>query len=122
MASFVRVTEERPVAPAPSPWRQENWAEQVERAVRNGADYLLSIQDKEGYWHGELEADTTLESDYIYYLHILGKAEPERVAKLANYVRRRQMDEGGWPIYPGGPSELNATSKAYFALKLAGDS
>ena len=29
---------------------------------------------------------------------------------------------GGWPIYPGGPSELNATTKAYFALKLAGDS
>src|SRR3979409_2043480 len=41
---------------------------------------------------------------------------------LANYVRRRQLADGGWPIYPGGPSELNATCKAYFALKLAGDS
>jgi len=30
------------------------------------------------------------------------------------------MGDGGWPIYPGGASELNATSKAYFALKLAG--
>jgi squalene-hopene/tetraprenyl-beta-curcumene cyclase len=122
MASYVRVREELEVAPAPAPWRQENWAERVEKAVKNGTDYLLSLQAEEGYWHGELEADTTLESDYIYYLHVLGKADPERVAKLANYVRRRQLEDGGWSIYPGGPSELNATSKAYFALKLAGDS
>src|SRR5258708_13364874 len=32
------------------------------------------------------------------------------------------MADGGSPIYPNGPSELNATCKAYFALKLAGDS
>src|SRR5271169_509342 len=119
MASFVRVGEELPVAPAPVPWRQENWAERVEKAVENGAHYLLSVQAEEGYWLGELEADTTLESDYIYYLYVLGKAEPERIAKLANYVRRRQLPDGGWNIFPGGPSDLNATCKAYFALKLA---
>jgi len=122
MASFVRVGEQIPVTPAPAPWRQEAWAEKIETAVRNGAEYLLSIQAEEGYWHGELEADTTLESDYIYYLYVLGKAEPTRIAKLANYVRQRQLPDGGWPIYPSGPSELNATCKAYFALKLAGDS
>jgi squalene-hopene/tetraprenyl-beta-curcumene cyclase len=122
MASFVRVGEELPTRPAPAPWRQEGWAEKIETAVRNGAEYLLSVQAEEGYWHGELEADTTLESDYIYYLHVLGKAEPERIAKLANYVRQKQLPDGGWPIYPNGPSELNATCKAYFALKLAGDS
>ena len=122
MASFVRVGEELPTAPAPAPWRQEGWAAKIETAVSNGAEYLLSVQAEEGYWHGELEADTTLESDYIYYLYVLGKADPERIAKLANYVRRRQLADGGWSIYPGGPSELNATCKAYFALKLAGDS
>jgi squalene-hopene/tetraprenyl-beta-curcumene cyclase len=120
MASFVRVGEQLPVAPAP--WQKEDWAERVETAVKNGAEFLLSLQTEEGYWLGELEADTTLESDYIYYLYVLGKAQPERIVKLANYVRRRQLDNGGWPIYPGGPSELNATTKAYFALKLAGDS
>src|ERR1700746_3026942 len=122
MASFVRVGEELPTRPAPAPWRQEGWAEKIETAVRNGAEYLLSVQAEEGYWHGELEADSTLESDYIYYLFVLGKADPVRIAKLANYVRGKQLEDGGWPIYPGGPSELNATCKAYFALKLAGDS
>jgi squalene-hopene/tetraprenyl-beta-curcumene cyclase len=97
-------------------------AERLAEAVDRGVSHLLSLQAQEGYWLGELEADTTLESDYIFYLHVLGKADPDRVAKLANYVRRRQLPDGGWNIYFGGPSELNATVKAYFALKLAGDS
>jgi len=97
-------------------------AENLQEAIVRGADYLLSLQAREGYWVGELEADTTLESDYIFYLNVLGKAEPLRVAKLANYVRQRQLEDGGWSIYEGGPSELNATLKAYVALKLAGDS
>jgi len=109
------------VAQAPLPWRQQNWAESLERSIERGANHLLSLQTEEGFWLGELEADTTLESDYIYYLFVLGKADPDRIAKLATYVRRRQLEDGGWSIYPGGPSELNATCKAYFALKLAGD-
>ena len=80
------------------------------------------MQAPEDIWVGELEADTTLESDYIFFLHVLGKLDNRRRAKLANYVRRRQLPDGGWNIYAGGPSELNATVKAYVALKLAGDS
>jgi len=121
MASFARLGEELPVAPAPVPWKEENFASRLERTIERGAAHLVSLQDERGYWQGELEADTTLESDYIYYLFVLGKAAPERIAKLANYVRARQLPDGGWGIYPGGPSELNATCKAYFALKLAGD-
>jgi squalene-hopene/tetraprenyl-beta-curcumene cyclase len=121
MASSVRMEEESAFAAALLPWRQQNWAERLESSIERGANYLLSLQTEEGYWLGELEADTTLESDYIYYLFVLGKADPDRIAKLATYVRRRQLADGGWSIYPGGPSELNATCKAYFALKLAGD-
>ena len=122
MASFARIGEEPAATSAAVPWQEQNWAERLERVIERGANHLLSLQADEGYWQGELEADSTLESDYIYYLHVLGKADPERIAKLANYVRQRQLPDGGWSIYPGGPSELNATCKAYFALKLAGDS
>src|ERR1700726_561276 len=95
-------------------------AERLSDAISRGVNYLLSLQASEGYWLGELEADTTLESDYIFYLHVIGKAEPERIAKLANYVRRRQLDDGGWNIYYGGPSELNATMKAYVGVRAGG--
>src|SRR5262249_47905683 len=121
MASFARIGEEFPAAPATVSWQEQDWAERLEKSIERGAEHLLSLQAEAGYWQGELEADTTLESDYIYYLHVLGKADPNRIQKLANYVRRRQLPDGGWNLYPGGPSELNATCKAYFALKLAGD-
>src|ERR1700677_2190760 len=94
---------------------------QVEQAISRSAEWLLSAQSQEGYWWGELEADTTLESDYIVYLHVLGQLDAPKVAKLASYIRRKQLPDGGWSIFEGGPSELNATVKAYLALRLAGD-
>jgi squalene-hopene/tetraprenyl-beta-curcumene cyclase len=121
LATSTRGLETPVTSGAPVSSRIQERLDRLEQAIERGANHLLSLQMDAGYWVGELEADTTLESDYIYYLHVLGKADPERIAKLANYVRRRQLQDGGWSIYPGGPSELNATCKAYFALKLAGD-
>ena len=121
MASLVRMGEERSTTAAPMATRQQDWARELPESIERGAEHLLSLQAVDGYWQGELEADSTLESDYIYYLFVLGKADPVRIAKLANYVRNKQLEDGGWNIYPGGPSELNATCKAYFALKLAGE-
>ena len=96
--------------------------DRLDVAIERALSYLKSIQHQDGYWLGELEADTTLESDYIFYLHVLGRFDRKRVSKLAEYIRRRQLEDGGWNIYFGGPSEVNATLKAYLALKLAGDS
>ncbi len=94
--------------------------ERLEQALHRAIEYLLSLQAPDGHWVAELQADTTLESDYIFLLHVMGKADKDRVAKLANYIRGKQLADGGWAIYEGGPSELNASVKAYFALKLAG--
>jgi squalene-hopene/tetraprenyl-beta-curcumene cyclase len=93
----------------------------IEQAISRSRDWMLAAQAQEGYWWGELEADTTLESDYVLYLHILGQLKCEKTAKLARYIRERQLEDGGWYIFYGGPSELNATVKAYVALRLAGD-
>jgi len=98
-----------------------NLQSQVEQAISRSRDWMLSAQAQDGYWWGELEADTTLESDYILYLHILGQLKSDKTAKLARYIRERQLEDGGWYIFYGGPSELNATVKAYVALRLAGD-
>ena len=121
MATGTRVGFDSLSASAASFWSTPDWSARLEQAVDRAAEHLLGLQVEGTYWAGELEADTTLESDYIYYLICFGKADPDRIAKLANYVRQLQLADGGWSIYPGGPSELNATCKAYFALKLAGD-
>ena len=94
----------------------------LETAIERAQQALLSLQDPSGYWCGELEADTTLESDTIKLMHALGRVDLDRQRKLANTIVRKQLPDGGWNIYEGGPAELNATVKAYFALKLAGTS
>jgi len=104
---------------AAAPQRQHE--SQVERAVSRAVRWLLSAQHSDGFWWGELEADTTLESDYIYFLHIVGQRESPKAAKLAGYIRARQLPDGGWNVFHGGPSELNSTVKAWVALRIAGD-
>ncbi|HVT59576.1 MAG TPA: squalene--hopene cyclase [Thermoanaerobaculia bacterium] len=83
--------------------------------------WLLAAQHADGHWCGELEGDTILESEYVLVLHFLGRLADPRVGKAARYLRGRQLADGGWAIYPGGPPEVSASVKAYFALKLAGD-
>src|SRR5882757_3213893 len=87
-----------------------SFEERLSEGIESATEWLLSQQAVEGYWCGELEADTTLSSDYILYLHVLG--DTARVPKLAEHIRRHQLADGGWNIYDGGPAELNATVKA----------
>jgi len=95
-------------------------ASRVAAAIDGSRRFLFSQQHEEGYWCGELEADTTLESDYILLHTLLGTGNAERFQKCANYILRHQNEDGGWPIYAHGPSNISATVKAYFGLKLAG--
>src|ERR1700741_1467952 len=92
----------------------------VSAAIAAARKFLLSQQYEEGYWCGELEADTTLESDYILLHTLLGTGNVKRFAKCATYILRHQNQDGGWGIYAGGPSNVSASVKAYFGLKLAG--
>src|SRR6185312_10943945 len=42
--------------------------------------------------------------------------------KIANYLRRVQGAHGAWPLVQDGVFDMSATVKAYFALKMIGDS
>jgi squalene-hopene/tetraprenyl-beta-curcumene cyclase len=64
--------------------------------------------------------DSTLCSDMIIYHHWDGQVDKEWQRKAVNHIFSMQLPDGGWNIYHGGPSEVNATVKAYLALKLAG--
>ena len=100
-----------------------------EQAADRACRYLFNRQNVAGYWVGELEADTTLESDYValqlwlYPPAADGSWNPPtrgRVDAACCRILERQLPAGGWNIYAGGPANVSASVKAYFALKLAG--
>src|SRR3984885_11532954 len=98
----------------------EELGTRVGAAIAAAKKYLFSQQHEDGYWCGELEADTTLESDYILLHTLLGTGNQERFEKAARFILNHQNDDGGWSIYAAGPSNISASVKAYFGLKLAG--
>ena len=94
----------------------------ISRAIRRAQANLLRLQHEDGYWCGELFVDSTLCSDYVLFMHWAEEVDPVLQEKCVAHIRRRQLGDGGWNIYEGGPSDVNASVKAYFALKLAGHS
>ncbi len=94
--------------------------DELAKAICKTQDYFLRTQKPDGYWAGELEADTTLTADYILLMHFLGEVDEREQQRAARYLLKKQLEDGGWYIYANGPSEISASVKAYFALKLAG--
>jgi len=94
--------------------------DEVEQAIDASQELLLSHQEPEGYWCGELEADASLESDYIVLHTLLGTGDEGRMRRAITEILRHQQPDGGWNTFIGGPSNISATVKAYFALKLMG--
>ncbi len=94
----------------------------AEALAREAGDELLGLQRPDGHFIFELEADTTIPSEYIFLNHFLGRLEPELEAELAEYIRSEQNERhGGWPLFYDGDFNISASVKAYYALKLVGD-
>jgi len=98
----------------------DDLSSRVAVAVDAARKYLFSQQHEDGYWCGELEADATLEADYIILHTLLGTEKTDRIPKAANYILQHQNEDGGWSTYSGGATNLSASVKSYFGLKLAG--
>ncbi|MFW6094128.1 MAG: squalene--hopene cyclase, partial [Pseudomonadota bacterium] len=93
----------------------------VAAAVARARDALARRQQDDGHWIYELEADCTIPAEYVLMMHFVDEIDTDLEARLARYLRRRQTEEGGWPLYHGGAVDVSCSVKAYYALKLAGD-
>ncbi|HVO89188.1 MAG TPA: squalene--hopene cyclase [Casimicrobiaceae bacterium] len=96
-------------------------ASTVDRSIERAIANLIARQRQDGHWVFELEADATIPAEYVLLTHFLGEPEPARETRIAAYLRRIQGEHGGWPLYMGGPFNISASVKAYFALKMIGD-
>ncbi|MEU3281135.1 squalene--hopene cyclase [Streptomyces antibioticus] len=91
------------------------------RAVRRATAHLLTRQDAEGWWKGDLETNVTMDAEDLLLRQFLGIRDEATTQATALFVRGRQREDGTWATFHGGPPDLSATVEAYVALRLAGD-
>ena len=97
-------------------------SDKLEASIASATEALCALQRADGHFVFELEADATIPAEYVLLRHYL--AEPvnaELEQKIARYLRRIQSPDGGWPLFYAGTSDISASVKAYFALKMIGD-
>jgi squalene-hopene/tetraprenyl-beta-curcumene cyclase len=92
----------------------------LQHAIARAQDHMLSIQSPDGHWIGELEGDRALTAEYLLLRHLIDRVDRRIEQSAIRYLRRRQNADGGWSLFEGGPSDLSATIKIYFAMKMAG--
>jgi len=98
-------------------------ADALEASIGSATRALLRHRQADGHWVFELEADCTIPAEYVLLRHYLGEpVDAVLEAKIANYLRRVQGAHGGWPLVHEGEFDMSASVKAYFALKMIGDS
>jgi squalene-hopene/tetraprenyl-beta-curcumene cyclase len=118
--------QQRMRAATPHPLQREHPGgieDTLERRIEAATQALLACQRPDGHWVFELEADATIPAEYVLLRHYLGEpVDAALEAKIAVYLRRIQGTHGGWPLFRDGDLDVSATVKAYFALKMIGDS
>ncbi|MFJ1706406.1 squalene--hopene cyclase [Kitasatospora sp. NPDC088346] len=115
-----------PVPDGPGPLRTQvptgpNDSSPAAAALARATAHLLSLQNAEGWWKGDLETNVTMDAEDLLLRQFLGIRTDEQTAAGAAWIRSQQRPDGTWATFHGGPPELSATVEAYVALRLAGD-
>jgi squalene-hopene/tetraprenyl-beta-curcumene cyclase len=97
-------------------------SDRLDASIAAATRALCALQREDGHFVFELEADATIPAEYVLMRHYRGELVDEVLEeKIARYLRRIQSNDGGWPLFHGGKSDISASVKAYFALKMIGD-
>jgi squalene-hopene/tetraprenyl-beta-curcumene cyclase len=92
----------------------------VDNAISRAQNYFLREQKPEGYWYYPLEANATMDAEYIFFNHFVGRVDEQKHQRICRHLLAVQGDDGAWPLFYKGPGHLGNTIEAYFALKLTG--
>ncbi len=92
----------------------------VNNAILRSQEYFLRERTPNGYWYYPLEANATMDAEYIFYSHFMGRVDEKKNKRLCEHMLAVQEENGAWSLFYKGPGHLGNTIEAYFALKLTG--
>ncbi len=108
------------VSPASGLPLQQSPVARLDEAIRRTQQKLLAIQHHDGYWHFPLEANVTMDAEYIFFNRFMGREAAKQEGRISDHMLATQRDDGSWALFPGAAGHVSLTIEAYFALKLAG--
>ncbi|MGH2913227.1 MAG: squalene--hopene cyclase, partial [Solirubrobacteraceae bacterium] len=89
--------------------------------LERARERLLSLQDEQGWWRGELQTNVTMDAEDMLLREFLGIRKEDETERTVAWIRSQQRADGTWANFHGGPGDLSTTIEAYWALRLAGD-
>ncbi|MBI4412655.1 MAG: squalene--hopene cyclase [Deltaproteobacteria bacterium] len=92
----------------------------LNRAIKKASNLILSQQSPDGYWWYTLEANESINAEYILLTHYLGCVDKSTEKGLVGRILDVQQADGSWPLYYQGSGDISTTIECYFALKLHG--
>ena len=92
----------------------------LETAIAASQNYLLSLQNPDGYWWADLESNVTITAEAVLLHKIWGTDKTRPLHKVEPYLRQEQRSHGGWELFYGDGGDLSTSVEAYMALKLLG--
>jgi squalene-hopene/tetraprenyl-beta-curcumene cyclase len=91
----------------------------LEKAISKSQNYLLSLQNCDGYWWAPLESNVTITAEIVLLYKIWGLNNlPWH--KIEAYLRFQQRSHGGWELFYGDGGEVSTSVEAYMALRILG--
>ncbi|MGB5967183.1 MAG: squalene--hopene cyclase [Spirulinaceae cyanobacterium] len=93
---------------------------QIQGAIAASQNYLLSLQDSQGYWWAELESNVTITAEVVLLHKIWGTDTTRPLHKAKQYLLSQQREHGGWELFYGDGGDLSTSVEAYMALRLLG--
>ena len=87
--------------------RGSDLATGVAHAVERAQHRFLALQSSAGYWHAPLEANVSMDAQYIFFNRFLERERPEVEKRLVAHIRSTQQPDGSWPLFENGPGHLS---------------
>lgn len=106
--------------PTPSPRTADA---NINAAIDRATTALLEQQRDDGHWCYPIEESGGIATaEYLLLHHYLGeKPHVDIEQKMARYLRRLQLESGGWAKHSEGVIDIGTSVKNYLALRLSGD-
>lgn len=93
----------------------------VAHALREGIDFMCSLQTEDGHWAGDYGGPFFLLPGFVIMAQVTGfDLGSARRSAMLTYLRNHQQADGSWGLHLEGPGTMLGTGLNYAAARLLG--